>query len=95
MEVTRASAPSSRECVEISFYRALRQVAHEDPFYTIPLNGEEDDRSRVSLTKSKVDPFTCMPTYSQKYKKEQRTLPRLDTRPYGKWVASGVSKFTY
>ncbi|KAK7512670.1 DNA-directed RNA polymerase III subunit Rpc31-domain-containing protein [Phyllosticta citriasiana] len=39
-------------------------------------------KNRGTQTTAQSNPFESMPTYTQKYKKQRRTIPRLDTRPY-------------
>ncbi|OCL10013.1 hypothetical protein AOQ84DRAFT_353741 [Glonium stellatum] len=62
-------------------YRALRDRIHEGPLYTIL-----GDTVRVGKAgpppAALFDPFLGMPTYTQKYMKQRRKIPRLDTRPY-------------
>ena len=77
-------APPGRrsEKAQITRYRALRDRIHEGPLYTIL-----GDTVRVGKAgpppAALFDPFLGMPTYTQKYMKQRRKIPRLDTRPYG------------
>ncbi|KAL8769253.1 MAG: hypothetical protein Q9209_004754 [Squamulea sp. 1 TL-2023] len=72
---------SDTEKAQVAAFRALRSRIHEGPFYTIL-----DSNARVGKTaKSSAatfDPFEGMPTYSQKYIKQRRRLPKLSARPY-------------
>lgn len=78
-----ARAPTEKERTQVARYRALRDRIHEGPLYTIL-----GDNVRVGKTGTPAaahfDPFEGMPTYTQKYKRQRRRIPRLDTRPYGK-----------
>ena len=49
---------------------------HEGPLYTVL-----GDHYRGG---NQADPFESMPTYTNKYRKKTRKIPKLDTRPYGK-----------
>jgi DNA-directed RNA polymerase III subunit RPC7 len=77
-------APLGRrsEKAQVTRYRALRDRIHEGPLYTIL-----GDTVRVGKAgpppAALFDPFLGMPTYTQKYMKQRRKIPRLDTRPYG------------
>lgn len=78
-----APPPRRDEKIAVARYRALRERIHEGPLYTVL-----GDHSRVSKRGAAassavvLDPFEGMPTYGQKYKKQRRKIPRLDTRPY-------------
>ncbi|KAL9598026.1 MAG: hypothetical protein Q9219_004782 [cf. Caloplaca sp. 3 TL-2023] len=72
----------------VSAFRSLRACIHEGPFYTI-LDGNaragkisSTTRSASSAAAARFDPFEGMPTYSQKYMKKRRRLPKLSARPY-------------
>ncbi|KAL8914991.1 MAG: hypothetical protein Q9171_000431 [Xanthocarpia ochracea] len=72
---------SETEKAQVAAFRALRSRIHEGPFYTIL-----DSNARVGKTAkssaANFDPFEGMPTYSQKYIKKRRRLPKLNARPY-------------
>ncbi|KAJ9649638.1 DNA-directed RNA polymerase III subunit C31 [Coniosporium apollinis] len=85
-----AKPPRRLERIQVAHYRALRERIHEGPLYTVL-----GDNVRVGKTGSSApsaaaaaaatfDPFEGMPTYTQKYKKQRRKIPRLDMRPYVK-----------
>ena len=63
------------ERLHVARYRAFRDRVHEGPLYTVL-----GDHHRVGR---RADAFDGMPTYTQKYRKKIRRLPKLDTRPYG------------
>ncbi|KAL8721232.1 MAG: hypothetical protein Q9225_002044 [Loekoesia sp. 1 TL-2023] len=70
------------EKAQVAAFRSLRARIHEGPFYTIL---DEDSRIGKRTTKSSAasfNPFEGMPTYSQKYMKKKRRLPKLSARPY-------------
>ncbi|KAF2145035.1 uncharacterized protein K452DRAFT_356370 [Aplosporella prunicola CBS 121167] len=76
-----APPPRRPERSAVARYRALRERIHEGPLYTVLGDTARVSKSRPGAT-AVVDPFEGMPTYSQKYKKQRRKIPRLDTRPY-------------
>ncbi|KAI9883927.1 MAG: hypothetical protein M1823_004297 [Watsoniomyces obsoletus] len=63
-----------RERLQVARYRTFRDRVHEGPLYTVL--SETKHAGRLA------DPFEGMPTYTQKYQKRTRRLPKLDTRPY-------------
>lgn len=71
------------ERLQVGRYRAFRDRVHEGPLYTILGDSHRVGKQGGSGT-ALVNPFEGMPTYSQKYRKKTRKLPRLDTRPYGR-----------
>ncbi|KAH7046067.1 DNA-directed RNA polymerase III, subunit Rpc31 [Macrophomina phaseolina] len=78
-----APPPRRDEKLAVARYRALRERIHEGPLYTVLGDQSRVSKSRTSATSAVVlDPFEGMPTYGQKYKKQRRKIPRLDTRPY-------------
>ncbi|KAI4274985.1 MAG: hypothetical protein LQ337_003549 [Flavoplaca oasis] len=82
---------SATEKAQVASFLALRSRIHEGPFYTIL-----DTNARVSKAKASsaatFDPFEGMPTYSQKYIKKRRRLPKLSTRPYGLFLYANLKK---
>ncbi len=54
---------------------------HEGPLYAVL--GDNVRIGKPGASASVFDPFEGMPTYSMKYRKKRRRLPKLDTRPYG------------
>ena len=73
---------SKDEKARVAHFRAFRRSIHDGPLYTV-----RDDSARVTKPKmsaaAQFDPFEGMPTYSQKYMKRRRKLPKLNTRSYG------------
>ena len=76
---------SAIEREQVANYRLLRGNIQEGPLYTVlPENaGFADLDNRKELKRPRIDPFEGMETYSQRYSKKRRTIPKLDTRPYG------------
>ena len=77
---------SKDEKAQVAHFRAFRRSFHDGPLYTV-----RDDNARVGKPRvpaaAQFDPFEGMPTYSQKYMKRRRKLPKLDARTYGKVCA--------
>ncbi|MCJ1437007.1 hypothetical protein MMC27_006390 [Xylographa pallens] len=72
------------ERLQVARFRSLRDRIHEGPLYTVL-----GDNVRISKTEGRAntaaaqfDPFEGMPTYSQRYARKRRKIPKLDTRPY-------------
>ncbi|MCJ1474000.1 hypothetical protein MMC13_002656 [Lambiella insularis] len=75
---------SKDERTQVARYRSLRDRIHEGPLYAVL-----GDNVRISKTENRAntaaahfDPFEGMPTYSQRYQRKARKIPKLDTRPY-------------
>ncbi|GME63562.1 putative DNA-directed RNA polymerase III subunit rpc7 protein [Neofusicoccum parvum] len=78
-----APPPRRDEKLAVARYRALRERIHEGPLYTVLGDHSRVTKPRAHASSAVVlDPFEGMPTYGQKYKKQRRKIPRLDTRPY-------------
>lgn len=73
---------SKDEKIQIAHFRALRMQIHEGPLYTV-LGDHVRVGKPTASSAATFDPFEGMPTYSQKYTKRRRRIPKLDTRPYG------------
>lgn len=73
---------TKEERAHIARFRALRDRIHEGPLYTVLGDNARVGKSTTPAA-AQYDPFEGMPTYSQKYTKRRRKLPKLDTRPYG------------
>lgn len=75
------------ERVQIARFRALRDRIHEGPFYTVLGNNvrvsKTGDRGKTAA--AHFDPFEGMSRYSQRYSRQTRRIPKLDTRPYGRF----------
>ncbi|KAL9051028.1 MAG: hypothetical protein Q9206_004857, partial [Seirophora lacunosa] len=73
---------NAAEKAHIATFRRLRACIHEGPFYTVLDHDARKSKSRTDAAAS-FDPFEGMPTYSQRYVKKRRRLPKLSARPYG------------
>lgn len=72
---------SKAEKIQVSRFRSLLTNIHEGPLYTVLGENVRVGKPTASSAAS-FDPFEGMPTYSQKYTKRRRRIPKLDTRPY-------------
>lgn len=70
------------ERLQVAHYRSFRDRIHEGPLYSVLGDNVRVGKHGASAA-AQFDPFEGMPTYSMKYKKKRRRLPKLDTRPYG------------
>jgi len=73
----------------VRHFLQVRDRIHEGPFYTILNDGMKNGLKRKAsepapTEASLFNPFTDNQTYSAKYLKVRRRLPKLDERPYGK-----------
>jgi DNA-directed RNA polymerase III subunit RPC7 len=87
----QAPEPTAHEKGIIAHYLAVRDRIHEGPFYTILNDGMKNGLKRkvnelAPTEASLFNPFTDNQTYSAKYLKVRRRLPKLDARPYGKSI---------
>lgn len=84
--------PRASERLQVAAYRRLRSNIHEGDFYTVksvPSAGIVSGSGRVGRKKlvqaaaaPKFDAFESMDTYTHKYTKQRRRLPRLHGRPF-------------
>ncbi|OJJ87329.1 DNA-directed RNA polymerase III subunit C31 [Aspergillus glaucus CBS 516.65] len=79
--VTRAMLLTPREQLQVDYYRDLRERYHEGPYYSV-LDAASSSAKKGSAARVNFDPFHGMPSYSGKYQKKKRTLPKLQGRPY-------------
>ncbi|KAJ5626827.1 hypothetical protein N7528_004254 [Penicillium herquei] len=68
---------SPKEQNEVDYYRHLRELYQEGPFYSV-LNSASSSAKKGSAARVNFDPFTGMPSYSGRYQKKRRTIPRID-----------------
>ncbi|EUC32666.1 hypothetical protein COCVIDRAFT_39153 [Bipolaris victoriae FI3] len=83
----QAPPPTNDELDMVRHHLAVRDRIHEGPFYTILNDGMKNGLKRKAnepapTEASLFDPFTGNQTYSAKYLKVRRRLPKLDARPY-------------
>jgi hypothetical protein len=93
----QAPPPSADELGMVKHHLAVRDRIHEGPFYTILNDGMKNGLKRKAsepapTEASLFDPFTGNQTYSAKYLKVRRRLPKLDARPYGELDEAGQAK---
>ncbi|KAL8940327.1 MAG: hypothetical protein Q9211_002340 [Gyalolechia sp. 1 TL-2023] len=74
---------SGAEKAQVAAFRSLRARIHEGPFYTTLDTDAWVGKRNIKASAATFDPFEGMPTYSQKYMKKRRRLPKLSARPYG------------
>ncbi len=72
----------------VQHFLSVRDRIHEGPFYTILSDGMPNGLKRKAnepapTEASLFNPFTGNQTYSAKYLKVRRRVPKLDARPYG------------
>lgn len=72
------------ERIQVAHFRSLRNSIHEGPLYTVLGDNVRVGKTGYTPTAANFDPFEGMPTYSKKYTKQRRRIPKLDTRPYGR-----------
>jgi DNA-directed RNA polymerase III subunit RPC7 len=83
----QAGPPSAGEASLVQHYLAVRDRIHEGPFYTLLNDGMKNGLKRKAgetapTEASLFNPFIDNQTYSSKYLKKRRKLPKLDLRPY-------------
>jgi DNA-directed RNA polymerase III subunit RPC7 len=92
------AAPLTRkEEKQVSYFLLFREQVHDGPLYTqtrtssvdssepTRVYGQEQINKRYGVkNKATVDPFLAMPTYSQRFIKQERALPDLASRPFAK-----------
>ncbi|KAF2852204.1 hypothetical protein T440DRAFT_446736 [Plenodomus tracheiphilus IPT5] len=83
----QAPPPTTDEIAMVQHHLAVRDRIHEGPFYTILNDGMKNGLKRKAsehapTEASLFNPFTDNQTYSAKYLKVRRRLPKLDARPY-------------
>lgn len=74
---------SPAEQTQVDYYRELRESFHEGPYYSV-LDASSSNAKKGSAARSNFDAFHGMPTYSGRYQKKRRTLPKITGRPYCK-----------
>lgn len=93
----QAPPPTAHEQGIVAHHIAVRDRIHEGPFYTILNDGMKNGLKRKAnepapTEASLFNPFTDNQTYSAKYLKVRRRLPKLDARPYGELVCRSCWK---
>ncbi|PYH86510.1 III, C31 subunit of DNA-directed RNA polymerase [Aspergillus uvarum CBS 121591] len=79
--VPRARPLTPHEQIQVDQYRSLRERFHDGPYYSV-LDSATSSAKKESAARAHFDPFHGMPSYSGKYQKKMRTLPKLVGREY-------------
>ena len=82
-----------REQLQVDYYRDLRERYHEGPYYSV-LDAASSSAKKGSAARANYDPFHGMPSYSGRYQKKKRTLPKLQGRPYSESHSSFWQGYT-
>ncbi|KAJ5575816.1 hypothetical protein N7535_002742 [Penicillium sp. DV-2018c] len=72
---------SLAEQSQVDYYRRLREGFHEGPYYSV-LDASSTNAKKGSAARANFDPFHGMPTYSGRYQKKRRTIPKITGRSY-------------
>ncbi|KAL8663710.1 MAG: hypothetical protein Q9202_003656 [Teloschistes flavicans] len=81
-KITPPQPLTKAEKAQVASFLSLRARIHEGPFYTILDPNSRIEKSARIPAAASFDPFEGMPTYSQRYVKKRRRLPKLNARPY-------------
>ncbi|KAL8831740.1 MAG: hypothetical protein Q9170_005170 [Blastenia crenularia] len=73
---------TSTEKAQVASFRSLRTRIHDGPYYTILDEDARIGKKSARSAAASFDPFAGMPTYSQKYMRKRRRLPKLGARNY-------------
>lgn len=79
--VPHARLLSPREQIQVDYYRQLRERFNEGPDYAVRYAVTATAR-RDTPARANFDPFHGMPSYSGRYQKKQRTVPRVQGRSF-------------
>ena len=73
------------EKAQVAAYRELKERIHKGPLYAVLRDDVRVNKQRGFRPSAPIvtDPFDGVETYSQRYREQKRTLPKLDTRSYG------------
>lgn len=82
-----------KEQIGVDYYRRLREKHHEGPYYSV-IDSSASSAKKGSAARVNFDPFHGMPSYSARYQKKHRTLPRIDSSN-DEYSASSQSKQTF
>lgn len=83
-----------REQLQVDLYRSLRERFHEGPYYSV-LDAASSSAKKGSAARANYNPFHGMPSYSGRYQKKKRTLPKLQGRPYSESPTFFFSLYIY
>ncbi|RDW78731.1 uncharacterized protein DSM5745_05583 [Aspergillus mulundensis] len=79
--IPRPRPLSTREQTQVDLYRTLRERFHDGPYYSI-LGVSAGAAGYTGNSKTNFDPFNGMQSYSGKYQKKKRLVPKVQGRPY-------------
>ena len=83
--VPQARSLNEREQKQVDLYRALREQFHDGPYYSVLDPGLSGRKTKAA--RQHFDPFHGMPSYSGKYQKKKRAIPKLSGRPYSEFLS--------
>ncbi|KAJ5573612.1 uncharacterized protein N7459_008039 [Penicillium hispanicum] len=66
-----------KEQSEVDHYRHLRERFHDGPYYSV-LDASSSSAKKGSAARTNFDPFHGMPSWSGRYQKKRRTIPKID-----------------
>jgi DNA-directed RNA polymerase III subunit RPC7 len=86
---------SSKEQAEVDKYRRLREAHHEGPYYSV-IDASASSAKKGSAARANFDPFTGMPSYSGRYQKKHRTIPKIAGigRDYGEFPRNTRAEYS-
>ncbi len=73
---------TAQEKTEIAHFRCIRSAIHEGPYYSVLGDNVRVEKARRGAV-ANADPFEGMQTWSQRYTKRRRMLPRMEARSHG------------
>ena len=77
-----------REQSSTDYYRSLREMHHDGPYYSV-LDVSSSNAKKGSAARVNFDPFHGMPSYAGRYQKKRRTIPKIaGVREYGMFYLS-------
>lgn len=80
-DTPKAEPLQSRERSEVNRYRALRDRFQNGPYYAA-VNAASTSAKQGTKERAEFDPFNGMPSYSSRYQKRKRTVPKIAGREY-------------
>ena len=83
-----APPPTPKEREQIAYFREFRTRCREGPYFTefrsnAKIGKPPDDQKAGTLS---LDGFEGLKTYTNKYRRKARAAPRLDMRPYYRYL---------
>jgi DNA-directed RNA polymerase III subunit RPC7 len=81
-----------RERSEVDRYRALRDRFQNGPYYAA-VNAASTSAKKGTKERAEFDPFNGMPSYSSRYQKRKRTVPKIAGREYSESLGLRLSRY--